>query len=121
MDLRLLQDLFVALENRGSKILDAILESIGKPYTSTIGVLEGKTQNYSNLLLPNQFYHIFFRINFEGSRHLRVITKIRNRLLGNINALWREFNKNLQSSFYFGVKLRSYIFEQFSSTKNEIF
>ena len=41
MALRLLQDLFVALENRGSRLLDAILESIVKPYTSTIGVMGG--------------------------------------------------------------------------------
>ena len=41
MALRLLQDLFVALGNRGSRLPDAILESIGKPYTSTIGVMGG--------------------------------------------------------------------------------
>jgi hypothetical protein len=39
MGLRLLQDLFVALENMGSKLLEAILESNWKPYTSTIGVM----------------------------------------------------------------------------------
>ena len=41
MTLRLLQDLFVALKNNGSKLMDAILVSIGKPYLSTIGVLGG--------------------------------------------------------------------------------
>ena len=41
MSLGLLQDLFVALENKGSRLLDAILESIVKPYTSTIGVMGG--------------------------------------------------------------------------------
>ena len=41
MALRFLQDLFVALEKRGSKLLDAIMDSIREPYTSTIGILGG--------------------------------------------------------------------------------
>ena len=41
MALGFLQDLFMALDDRGSRLLDVILVSIGKPYTSTIGVMEG--------------------------------------------------------------------------------
>ncbi len=41
MALRLLNDLSVALENRGTKLLEAIMDSIRKPYTSTIGVMGG--------------------------------------------------------------------------------
>lgn len=36
MALRLLNDLFLALEEKGKRLLDSILDSIGKPYTSTI-------------------------------------------------------------------------------------
>lgn len=44
-----LNDPFMALENKGIKLLEAIMDSIRKPYTSTIGVLgDGKTQNCSN-------------------------------------------------------------------------
>jgi hypothetical protein len=41
MAMRLLQDLFVALENMGSKLLDAIMDFIREPYASTIGILGG--------------------------------------------------------------------------------
>lgn len=42
MALRLSQDLFLVLENMGPRPLDAILESIGKAYTSTIGAMGGQ-------------------------------------------------------------------------------
>ena len=50
MALRFLRDLFVTLEKKGPRLLDVILESIGNPYTSTIGVMRGQSQNHSKLL-----------------------------------------------------------------------
>ena len=40
MALKLPQDLFVALKNNGSKLMYAILVSIGKPHFQTIGAIE---------------------------------------------------------------------------------
>ena len=42
MALRFLQDLFKALEDKGSRLLDAIRESIRIPYKSTIAVVRGQ-------------------------------------------------------------------------------
>ena len=41
MAMRILMELFVMLEEKGQKLLDVILESIRKPYKSTIGVMGG--------------------------------------------------------------------------------
>ena len=47
--MRVLVDLLKAIEKAGTKLLDAMLESIRKPYKSTIGALGGqKSQKYSN-------------------------------------------------------------------------
>ena len=42
MSLRLLQDLFVALEKKGQRLLDAIMESIRRPYKSTVAITGGQ-------------------------------------------------------------------------------
>ena len=41
MAVRFLDDLFVALESGGGKLMDAVMESIRRPYTSTIGIMGG--------------------------------------------------------------------------------
>ena len=47
-----LNDPFMALENMGTKLLEAIMDSIRKPYTSTIGVWGG--QNAKLQLISNR-------------------------------------------------------------------
>ena len=42
MALRLLQDLFMALEKKGQRLLDAIMESIRRPYKSTVAITGGQ-------------------------------------------------------------------------------
>ena len=52
MALGLLNDLFMGLENMGAKLLEAIMDSIRKPYTPTIGVWGG--QNAKLQLISNR-------------------------------------------------------------------